>query len=382
MEFQTGFKKQNGRALDMLIQPIVDPMVNAPCGSQAKKSQPSVFKDVLARSTAKVVPENGPYHSEPKAGSLPSNQLVNIGTITSKNPTVSNLLIGHSTYNKECWRIIHAAPNRNKPYTKIQAGTTIYYDPKTKELLWGDMITSEPAEFCQSLAGRTPAPTPENAPLSDDVTAGNTPTSPRLQPGMTPDINESLVAAIEPMIGKTYSDVDCFELLVSGLSNLGFTYTGKNGLGRKLINMALDRGLPMNAYLNGEGLVKLSGNHVYARSFMQVHHPASQASRTIEELQPYLKKGAILSFSTESRGHTGVISNRNGAWTYINSGVMDNTLGGGPLSKGVGEEDLNKEIYNWFNLAATRKESLTITVGQLNEEKLALFYKPEKSKIS
>jgi hypothetical protein len=367
----------------MLIQPIHDMLINNPNASKEKSSQPSNFSDILATSTAKLTGRNPADELNPEAVAPRSNQLVTIGTITSKNPTVSNLLIRNSEYKKDCWRIIHAAPNRKKPFTKIQAGTTVFYDPKTKELLWGKMIKSGTEKPTQAIAKTNPLPEPGKTICEPLLYTKTAPLSSKIPPAVEPvAINENLVSAIQPMIGKTYSDVDCYELLVSGLSNLGFTYTGKKGFGRKLINMALNKGLPMNAYLNGEGLVKLSGNKVYARSFMQVHHPENQASSAIKELQPYLKKGAILSFSTESRGHTGIVSNKNGAWTFINSGVMDNTLGARSLPKGVGEEDLNKEIHNWFELAARRKESLKITLGQLDKKKLASFYNPVNIKTS
>jgi hypothetical protein len=42
-------------------------------------------------------------------------------------------------------------------------------------------------------------------------------------------------------------------------------------------------------------------------------------------------------------------------------------------SKLVGEERLSEEIMDWFKLAAKRKESLTITVGRLDEDKLMTF---------
>lgn len=372
----------------MLIQPIDNQSMSGSIASKQKTSQPSNFKDILARNNATSQPLSPKDDPGSQKTTIITDRLVNIGTISSKNPTVSNLLIRNSALKKDCWRIVHDASNRDKPYTKIQAGTTIYYDPKTKELLWGDMIDSNPAPSAQAIAKST------SGPLLTDKFEKNMPPSPSptgtAPPAATPfskttspvDINENLVHAIQPMIGKTYSDVDCYELLVGGLSNLGFTYTGKHGFGRKLINMALNKGLPMNAYLNGEGLVKLSGDHVYARSFMKIDHPTHQAANVIKELQPYLKKGAILSFSTESRGHTGIISNKDGAWTFINSGVMDNSVGDHRIPKGVGEEDLNKEIYNWFRLAAKRKESLKITIGQLNEDKLASFYNSENRKIS
>jgi len=88
-----------------------------------------------------------------------------------------------------------------------------------------------------------------------------------------------------------------------------------------------------------------------------------------QEVKPFLHEGMILSFSTPSRGHTGIVSQREQNWTYINSGHMDNRIEG-RTSRGVGEEFLSAEIRNWFRLAANRKEPLQITIGRLDEDKL------------
>ncbi len=368
----------------MLIQPTGNLQFTAPGSPEKKPAQVSGFSDILANNNDKV--DSTLIVPTPDAGkiALVPNQFIKLGTISSKNPTVSNLLIRHPQYKKDCWRIIHAATNQNKPYTRIQAGTDIYYDPKTRELLWGDMVTATPPSPVEAATtNEKPLSEPADLPGTNGLSTAVVKTASEMNETVAPvKLDDNLVDAVRPMIGKAYEDVDCFELLVNGLSNMGFTYTGKNGLGRKLISMARDRGLPMNAYLNGEGLVKLSGDNVYERSFLRINHPEREALRTIEELGPYLKRGAVLSFSTETRGHTGVVSSRDGAWTFINSGVMDHSLENQRLPKGVGEEDLKKEIENWFKLAAKHGESLKITLGQLNEKKLASYYQPKKNVIA
>jgi hypothetical protein len=167
--------------------------------------------------------------------------------------------------------------------------------------------------------------------------------------------------------------MDCYELLVNGLSRMGIRYHGRNGLGREMIAGARDRGLPMNAYLNGEGLIRYSGSETYRKSLYKVSDPIGQARQVMDEMAAHLEKGSILSFSIESRGHTGIVSSRDGAWTYINSGVMDNPVGHRTTAKGVGEENLAREIENWFRLAARKNESLIITLGKLNQNKLAAY---------
>jgi hypothetical protein len=52
---------------------------------------------------------------------------------------------------------------------------------------------------------------------------------------------------------------------------------------------------------------------------------------------------------------------------------MDNNVEAPRETKSVGEEYLMGEIKNWLALAAERDESLVITLGQLQEEKLRNF---------
>lgn len=340
----------------------------------------SSFNRMLADTTASLSGNSQLLHGRMETPHTDLQQeptvvkLVKIGTISSKTPTVSNILIQNPALKKECWNIIYASQNEGKEYTRIRAGTDIYLNPETKELLWGDMIqktTSAPA-----FADAPPrADNPETAgavlrPGQENLIAQQMSAGPDAQ---TNGLSEKLVKAVEPMIGKTYSDINCYELLVNGLSKLGVRYTGRGGLGRKLMARAMDKGLPMNTYLNGEGLIELSGSKVYGRSFLKINDAAGQAKKVIQEIAPHLEKGSVLSFSTESRGHTGIVSNKNGKWTFINSGVMDNPVDSIIAPKGVGEEKLKEEIENWFHLAAERNESLVITLGKFNQNKLAAF---------
>ena len=168
--------------------------------------------------------------------------------------------------------------------------------------------------------------------------------------------------------------MNCYELLVKGLTNLGVRYQGSGGLGRKLIGMAKEQGLPMYAYFNGEGLIAASGSPVYSKTLYRVSSPEREASQVLQEIKPYLEEGQILSFSIHSRGHTGIVSRAKDTWTLINSGKMDHAMESTDLSKGVGEESLEAEIRDWFKLAGNRNESLRITLGRLNENKLVTYY--------
>jgi hypothetical protein len=371
----------------MMVNHITGSLTGGPLSAKPAGLKSSGFDRVLLETTASLEKNLRSLHGgmeTPKTGAQPTagaGKLVKIGTITSKNPTVSDLLIRNPVFKKECWHIVHNHQNQDKAYRRIRAGTDIYLNPGTKELLWGDMIQN--AASAPGDAGASPVGGhPERANAVRQAAAVESGTyQVNVVPGeQAGGLSENLVNAVESMIGKTYLEIDCFELLVSGLSKLGIRYVGHGGLGHELIARAIDDGLPMNAYLNGEGLVKFSGAKVYDRSFSRVSDPAGQAGTVIQEMAPYLEKGSILSFSMESRGHTGIVSCKDGTWTYINSGVMDNPVTGGITPKGVGEENLYREIENWFQLAARRNESLVITLGKLSQHKLAGF--DEKNKLT
>jgi len=292
----------------------------------------------------------------PESANHAMGKFVSLGKVTRQNPNVSSLLISHPVYKEECWRILFNQANSDKPFTRISPGTEIYLDPETREILWGRMLqTREPS---RSLAESTQA---------QPATEQKTPEGPA-------SLSERLVDAVEPLYGKPYREIDCYELLVKGLTNLGVRYQGAGGLGRRLMVMAKERGLPMNAYLNGEGLIAASGSPVYSKTLLHVRSPERQANELLEEIKPYLQKGQILSFSIHSRGHTGIVSRTGNTWTLINSGRMDNAVASTHLARGVGEESLEAEIRDWFELAKKRGESLRITLGMLNEQKLTAFY--------
>ncbi len=290
---------------------------------------------------------------------LKNDAPVLLGTISKNDPTVSDLLIRHPTFGKECWDIIHSGINRGKAYTEIPSGSRIYLDPATREISWkqnaGDSFHAEKP-------GKTDLQEkPVSLSHSDPFSTG-------------------LAKAVKPYLGKPYQEMNCFELVVQGMEELGIRYYGRGGLGEQLIKQAAEKGLSTNHYLSGEGLIETSGSRIYAKSVPKVFHPTKEASRLYQEVRPLLHEGMILSFSTTTRGHTGIISRREEDWTYINSGHMDNRIEG-RASKGVGEELLNAEIRNWFRLAANRTEPLQITVGRLVEDKLQAFLKDEQASL-
>lgn len=289
--------------------------------------------------------------------------LVLVGELTDQTPTVSNLLINNPLFAKECWGIIHSDANQAKPFHRILSGTKIYINPQTKELLWGEMIG----------ANRGPDPAPPAVNMA----------SVRIEPklnsqAMDGSFSEKLVDAVRPYLGRKYEEIDCYELIVKGLKKMGVKYQGAGGLGHELIKMAVEKNLPINAFLNGEGIIKASGSTVFQKSILKVNDPEKQAKAMIEELTPRLEPGQILSFSTPTKGHTGIISKKDDMWTFINSGDIDNSIGKHHGKKGVGEENLTEEILNWFKMAGSRKQDLKISLGKLSEEKLAAYYAGKK----
>jgi len=293
--------------------------------------------------------------SPSSAEAMRTQDPVLLGTITKSKPTVSHLLIEHRQYGRDCWRIIHADQNRHKPYTKIQPGTAIFLDPETLEIGWGPQSTQ-----VQPTASAMQA-------------AQSHRTNERARINPHDSFSARLANAVEVYIGKSHEEIDCYELVVRGLVTLGIRYQGNGGLRENLVKMAVQEGLPNNAYFNGEGLIEASGTKVYSKSFLRIKDSETQAREVMNELNPLLQKGLIVSFSTHTKGHTGVVSRRNSDWTFINSGKMDHDLGIGNEGELVGEEALGEEMKNWFELAASRKESLKVTVGRLDEKKLVTF---------
>ncbi len=274
-----------------------------------------------------------------------------LGTISPEAPTVSDLLIQHPNYKKDAWSIIHADTNEGKRFKQMVIGTQVYFDPATSELTWGTHLEKED----------TPAATTAVTP--------NQGLSP-IDTGEEDFLSEALVKAVEPLLGSPYEKLNCYEMVVVGLKNMGIRYEGRGGLAAKLIRMAAAKGLPTNAYFNGEGLVSVSGQQVYSKTLPKVMNLDKEVENLYQEMEPLLRRGFILSFSTPTRGHTGVVSRKDELWTYINSGNMDHSVVDGMVAKGVGEELLRDELKNWLRLAADRNESLQITLGRIQEAKI------------
>lgn len=287
-----------------------------------------------------------------------SGKFAEIGTISEKNPTVSHLLAGSSKYGKECWDIIHSELNRDKPYRKLQIGQRIGIDPETKEIILENTSRNV-----------------KNRVAKKDIPAATVHEN-RKTPG---NVAESglgkLDKALKSYIGTPYSKLDCYELVVEGMKKMGLAYWGKEGIQNHLIKKALGKGLPLNAYLTGEGLIDASSERIFDKTISKVDDPKNGAGEILDELEPVLEPGLIVSFSTGKRGHTGIVSKYGDKWTFLNSGNLDNSVRSGASGKGVGEEDLKSEIENWLRLAGRRGNSLKIVFGKLVPEKTMPFVK-------
>lgn len=266
-----------------------------------------------------------------------------LGVITEDSPTVSHLLKDHPRYKDRIWSVLADPTNQDKPYTTIAKGTRIYIDSESESIIW------------QGLTNKTESPLEQDLPSN----------SPSFPPNPL-DLSE----AVQPYIGKPYREINCYGLLVRGLKNLGMDYTGKDGLRDRLTSMAKEKGLPDNAFLNGEGIVTAAGRKIHSQSYPAVANYAKEAEKAYQEMEHLLQKGQILSFSTKTKGHTGIISRHNHRWTFINSGRMDHHIAGADRSHKVGEENLVDEIRNWFKTAHNNRESLLVTLGQVDQPPL------------
>jgi hypothetical protein len=346
----------------MLIHSLGSSVVKQETVDRQNFSKPADFTTLLhgrlAQTTSITKPESiqqSPANDEPVA----------LGTISGDNPTVSNLLVKHPRYGKKCWKIIHSAINQQKPFTRIQAGTTVYLNPQTLEITW-DKKKPQPFQIAAEAAYQGNNP-PERMPAFNSNRGS---------------FQEKIIQALQPFKGSSYAEMNCYELVVNGLKKCGVQYHGRGGLKDKLIQMAVGRGRAQNSYLTGEGLVKAAGAKLYSRTLVDIQNARKTAETLYEEIQPHLEQGAVLSFSTPSKGHTGIISRQKSLWTYINSGRMDHRIEAGNTVKGVGEEGLKEELDNWCRLAARRQESLQITLGRLLEQKLTQYSKAPKTNTS
>ncbi len=278
-----------------------------------------------------------------------------VGKISSNNPTVSHLFQANAQFSNDYWDIIHAGVNSSKKFTALRPGTLVSLNTNTMELSFADPSKRPSPSTVVNL---------DNNDKFEMITKNN---------------HNSLADAVKPYIGRPYKEIDCYGLIVRGLSNQGFQYTGRGGIREQLETLAVRNGLPRNAYFSGEGLVEKAGTKVFSKAIHKISNTRKTTDEIYSEIAPHLKEGLILSFSTPTRGHTGIVSREGNDWTYINSGLIDNQVSPGRVTKRVGEEYLKAEIENWCALAAGGKESLVVTMGHVNDYNLSASTGPSSS---
>ncbi len=310
------------------------------------------FKDAKAIIHSPVIqPENNSSFVKEVASSG-EKQPIGLGRIDSTNTTVSHLLKNHPQLREHTWNLLASSVNKDKPFHRIADGTQIYLNEESGEITWN--VAEKTAPVSHRAVPDVPKELAANATIPENI--GHPAT----------DLSE----AVQRYLGTSYDKINCYELLVKGLRNMDIPYNGRDGLYTKLTSMARDNGMAPNAYLNGEGIVKAAGSLVLSKNYPDIANWRDEAATLMREITPLLDNGQILSFSTEKRGHTGIVSQQNNQWTFINSGRLDNSVDLNSVRRGVGEEVLHKEILNWFKLAHAKKETLSVTLGRLEQGRI------------
>ncbi len=170
-----------------------------------------------------------------------------------------------------------------------------------------------------------------------------------------------------PDFRDRFNNRDCFEFLAGILEDNGISYYGRNGIGNALIDQARSLGLTLNSFLTGEGITRLLCDNPVKINISKVTN--TSFDEIWNKIEPHLKKGAILSFSSQPFGHTGIIDQKNGQWVYINSS-------GVPYDRKtyrVIEEDLKHEIRGRLQQANRQQTFLGITLGSVDRDLAARF---------
>ena len=290
--------------------------------------------------------------------------LVRLGRLTEETPTVSHLLMQYSRDSEQTWDIVHHPVNRDKPFRDMAKGETVWLDPGSKEIRFGEDPAGASRQACASPTSRV---------VSDLFREERT--RARQMPGLsTQDLNQ----AVTGYSGTPYDRLNCYELVVQGLKDMGVDYFGREGVQRQLMQQARQDKRAPNAYLTGEGLIRSLGSPVFQRDVSGVSQPEGTARELMSSLDTRLEPGMILSLSTPNGGHTGVISRKDGQWTFINSGRIQHAVDGESISHGVAEEDLRSELAWWLEQVREKGQSLSISVGKLSPDKLSRFTDPQK----
>lgn len=344
--------------------------------------------------------QNGAAASSGADQGRQKQSLVHLGRLSPAQPTVSHLIVNHPEHKEDCWSIVHDSINSNKHFRQLPANQDVWLNPATREIVFdpdqqhnGSQAAQMQVPETVPALGRekTSSPTAYTSAHQEAATEQDRHVQPAPSSFLAPAFSftsptledreqsaltstQALSKAVAAYRGQPYSELDCYELVVQGLKDLGVQYSGQQGLQNALIQEAKANNLPLNALLTGEGLISSLGNPV-AESRVTPHKDEidSQAKDLLASWQDRLEPGMIVSFSTQSRGHTGVLSSHEDRWTFINSGRIDNSVHSGEDGQQVGEEDMLRELVNWMHRAADDKSHLQVTVGRLEQEKIASY---------
>lgn len=173
-----------------------------------------------------------------------------------------------------------------------------------------------------------------------------------------------------------FNNRDCYEFLAGILEENGISYFGINGVGSTLIDQARSRGMSLNAFLTGEGITRVLCDNPVGINVSRVTD--TSFDEIWNKIEPHLKKGAILSFSSRNIGHTGIIDREDGRWIFINSSGSP----GNRKTYRVIEEDLKHEIRGRLQRASRQQTFLNLTLGSVNRVLTARFENPSLSEGS
>jgi hypothetical protein len=204
--------------------------------------------------------------------------------------------------------------------------------------------------------------------FGDDRAIAEQETSPR-PPHSTDKATGQQTTPLARELNQRHAKKDCYEFLAGLLEENGIAYYGKDGIANHLIDKARQQDLNSNAYLTGEAVTELLCHEPVVIHLPQINEQSFE--RLWENLKPHLEEGAILSYSSQHFGHTGIVSRSGEQWDYINS----SGLIGSKTSYRIKEEDLKTEIHGWLERAKKSHTFLSVTVGHVDPERAALFSK-------
>lgn len=158
-----------------------------------------------------------------------------------------------------------------------------------------------------------------------------------------------------------FAKKDCYEFLAAMLENNGIKYYGPGGVASTLVQRAKGLGKNPYALFSGEGVTELLCSRPVNITIDKVSK--NSLEDIWNKLEPHLKEGAILSYSSDQFGHTGLVGKENGNWVYVNSSGKR----GDKSSYRILREDLKSEIEGWLKRATRKRTFLEITLGNVDK---------------